>query len=333
MSRIDKNPRVRGTRATWAKTPALALAMRVACLVLVASFLTLGAHGAALQAASPAQQPAAAVADPVSTLLEILAVACRQDAAKFPNYLTGKNGAFFKQLTAQQQVALLRRLVLLEGAGHPLLSTDATGHTLLRCESPSFTGEIRMGDPRVEQNLAFVPVLIKPDRQIDFGLVMTSNGWKLLSIGVLILDLQQLQPEWDAQEMADREDDAIKAMYKISAAIDTYRDAFKKLPETLAQLGPAPKDGISPDAAGLLDAEMVSAHFGGYTFNYRVLPPVEEGKDAQYELSAGPDEYSKSGRRSFFINASGKLRGADKMGAAATAADPIIEESSSSTSH
>jgi hypothetical protein len=273
--------------------------------------------------------PAATPADIVSTLSEMLVAACRQDTAKFPEFLTAKNAAYYRQLSALQQVALLRRMVLLEGAGHALLSTDANGRTILRCDTTSWTGEIHLGVPRVEQSLAFVPVLIKPDRQIDFGLVMTSGGWKLLSIGVLMLDLHQLQPEWDAQEMADREEDTIKAMYKIWAAIDTYRNAFEKLPETLAQLGPAPKEGISPDAAGLLVAELVAPHVGGYTFRYRVLPPLEEGKNAQYELSAVPDEYSKSGRRSFFINASGKMRGGDKAGAPATAADPLLEEATS----
>jgi hypothetical protein len=34
-------------------------------------------------------------------------------------------------------------------------------------------------------------------------------------------------------------------------------------------------------------------------------------------------------RRSFFLDSSSKLRGADKQGAPATAADPVIEESSS----
>jgi hypothetical protein len=307
----------------------LGRAVRVLAVAFAAAFLTLSASGVAPQAASPAQQ-AAAVQDPVSILADMLTVACRQDVTKFPDYLMPNNAAYFRTLTAQQQVALLRRLVLLQGAGRALLSSDANGRTILRCETPSFSGEIRFGVPRTEQSLAFVPVLIKPDRQIDFGLIQTSGGWKLLSIGVLMLDLQQLQPEWDAQEMADREDDAIKAMYKISAAIETYRNAFAKLPDSLIRLGPAPKDEISPETAGLLDADMVSSHVGGYTFRYRIIPTGEEGKDLQYELSAVPDEYGKTGRRSFFINASGKLRGGDKAGAAATAADPPLEESSSS---
>jgi len=305
----------------------------LAVTLSVALFAPISAR-AALQPTGTAQQSAAAhqsaVEDPSSTLTDLFAVACRQELTKFPEYLTTKNGTYFRQLAADRQIAIVRRIVLLENKGRPILSTQNDGTQVLRCDTESWTGEIHIGVARVDQNLAFVPVLIKPDRQIDFGMVMTSGGWKLMSIGILMLDFQQLQPEWDAEEMAAREEDAIRAMYKISAAIDTYRNAFEKLPDNLAQLGPAPKEGISPDAAGLLDADMVSAHVGGYNFRYRVVPAGEAGKDAQYELTAVPDGYGKSGKRSFFINGTGKLRAADKLGAPASAADPVIEASSES---
>lgn len=308
--------------------PALILILALAGILPLAASATPQAGGTPQQSA-PAARPAADDSGPAATLTEILAVACHQDAAKFPDYLTTANATFFRQLAPAQQVALLKRLVLLEDAGRPLLSTDDTGHSVLHCETPAFSGVIRVGSARVDQNLAFVPVDVKPDRQIDFGLVRTNNGWKLLSLGILMLDFAQLQPEWEAQEMADRESDAINAMWKISAAIDTYRNAFEKLPDTLAELGPAPKEGISPDAAGLLDAEMVKGHTGGYTIRYRIVPEGENGKESRYELAATPDEYTKSGRRSFFLNDTGRLRGADKMGAPATAADPVIEEAPS----
>lgn len=317
--------------------PARSVARGTTTLVLALSLASAipSATVAAPQATSKPEPPAnsirplAAPSGPAGVLAEILAAACRQDTGKFPDFLTSANAAYFRRLNPAQQVALLRRLVLLQQPGRGLFSTDATGRTVLRCETPSFIGEIHVGAARVDQNLAFVPVEIKPDRQIDFGLVQTSGGWKLLSLGVLMLDLQQLQPSWDAQELADREDEVIAALRKIAAALDTYRNAFEKLPESLAQLGPAPKEGISPDAAGLLDADMITGKTGGYTIRYRILPAGEDGKDTQYELAATPNEYTKSGRRSFFLNASGRLRGADKMGAPATAADPVIEESSS----
>jgi len=298
-------------------------------------FIVMTPHAALAkqQAASPAAKtpPAAAQQsgapdDPISTLTGILAAACRQDTAKFPEYLTTKNATFYRQLTPAQQVAILRRLVLLDDPGRALLSTRADGTSEIRCETKGLTRQIHLGAPRTDQNISFVPIDVKPDRLIDFGLLATRDGWKLLSIGVLMLDFAQLQPEWDAQDMAGREEVAIDALHKICAAIDTYQKAFEKPPDTLAQLGAAPKEGISPDAAGLLSAELVTGAVEGYTNRYRVFPSGAGGMDAQFELAATPTEYGKSGKRSFFVSETGKLRGADKMGAAATVADPLIDE-------
>ena len=278
-------------------------------------------------AATPQQAPMPE--DPAGALTGILTAACQQDTAKFPEYLSPKNAAFYKQLTPTQQVAILRRLVLLDDPGRALLSTRTDGTSELRCETKSVTRQIHIGAPRTDQNISFVPIDVKPDRQIDFGLLATKEGWKLLSIGILMLDFAQLQPEWDAQDMADREEGAIEAMHKICAAIDTYQKAFEKLPETLAQLGPAPKEGISPDAAGLLSTEMVAGTVEGYTLRYRVVPAGPGNVDTQFELAATPTEYGKTGKRSFYMSETGKLRGADKTGAPATAADPLIDETAS----
>jgi hypothetical protein len=284
------------------------------------------------QATNPVAKAAAqsmTPGDPVSTLAAILDTACRQDTAQFPNFLTTANANFYRQLKPAQQVAILRRLVLLDDAGRALLSTANDGSSILRCETPSVTRQIHLGTPRTDQNLSFVPIDVKPDRQIDFGLIATKDGWRLISLGVLMLDIAQLQPEWDAQDVEEREAGATAAMYKIWAAIDTYQKAFQKPPETLLQLGPAPKEGISPDAAGLLTAEMVSGTVAGYVFRYRTFPSGAGGVETQFELTAAPAEYGKTGKRSFFINASGKLRGSDKIGATATGADPLIDEGNS----
>jgi hypothetical protein len=285
------------------------------------------------QGTNPAAKTAPAAAaqsnpleDPSSTLTEILAAACRQDAAKFSEYLTPKNSTFYKQLTPAQQMAILRRLVLLDDAGRALLSTRADGTSEIRCETKSVTRQIHLGVARTDQNISFVPIDVKPDRLIDFGLIATKDGWKLLSIGVLMLDFAQLQPEWNAQDMAEREEGSIEALHKICAAIVIFQKAFEKLPDTLVQLGPAPAEGISPDAAGLLTAEMVTGKIEGYAIRYRVVPSGAGNVDTQFELGATPTEYGKTGKRSFYMSETGKLRGADKLGAPATAADPLIDE-------
>ncbi|MFZ0785093.1 MAG: hypothetical protein WAM67_04850, partial [Candidatus Acidiferrales bacterium] len=46
-----------------------------------------------------------------------------------------------------------------------------------------------------------------------------------------------------------------------------------------------------------------------------------------FELAATPESYGKSGRRSFLLDADGKLHGADKNGQMATADDAIVTAS------
>ena len=277
---------------------------------------------------------------PSAELGAALMAACRQNDAQFANSLTAENAAVFRQLAAGTRAALMKRFVLLDNPGRPLLSNDPQGHTVIRCETPGITAEMRFGEMRLRENLAFIPVEVRAPgeageggatrRRVQFGLVREGGGWKLLSVGLLLLDMPALARQWENSELEASEAAAIAVLRKLAESVGTYRRAFGKLPETLAELGPAPKEGISPEAAGLVDAELAAGRKGGYVFRYRVLPAAgpggEAGKDdAAFELAATPAEHGKTGRRSFFLDASGTLRGADKGGAVATAADPRIE--------
>ncbi len=74
-----------------------------------------------------------------------------------------------------------------------------------------------------------------------------------------------------------------------------------------------------------MDAELAAGAKSGYRFRYRIVPATGEGGEAAFELAATPVEYEKTGKRSFFLDTAGRLRGRDKQGAVATAADPILE--------
>jgi len=288
-------------------------------------------------ACATAQGQEAQPSNPATALSEGLGAACRQDEAHFARYLTADNAAAFRELTAAQRTALMKRLILLEEPGRPLLSSDAAGRTVLRCEASSVSAEMRFGDARVRENLAFIPVEARGEtrgageagRRVDFGMVREGGGWKFLSVGLLLLDLPALARQWAQQaensEIEAQEAAAIAALRKIAEAILTYRRAFGRMPEALAQLGPPPKGGISPDAAGLLDAELAAGSKGGYVFRSVILSPSEEATEPRFNLAATPAQYSKTGRRSFFLDASGVLRGGDKQGTVATAQDPRIE--------
>jgi hypothetical protein len=272
--------------------------------------------------ALPARAQEGQEASPVAALTSALVAACRQNEAQFAHYLTAENAARFGDLSPSERTAFLKRLVLVDQPGHPLLSSDAQGRTVLRCDTPAATVEFHFGAERVHENLAFIPVEVGNGQSTEFGMVREGGGWRMLSLGLLLLNLAELKKEWAREDLEAREMAAIRTLLALADALRTYQRAFGNLPESLEQLGPAPKEGVSPDAAGLVDADLAGGKKGGYLFRYRILPG---GGGAGFELAAAPVEYGTSGRRSFFLDASGKLHGADKQGAVATDTDPVVE--------
>ncbi len=272
--------------------------------------------------------------DPVAALADALSAACRQDHAEFAMHLTTENAAAFRALPEPLQTALLKRLILLDDPGKPLLATAAGGRTEVRCEAAGLVADMHLGAPNVQENLAFVTAEIgQPGgepRSVRIGLVREKNDWKLLSVGLLLLDLPAMSKQWNEADLQTSENDAIAALAKIAEALDKYQQAYGKLPETLDPLGPPGGDGASPEHAGLLAAELAAGSSGGYSFRYVIVPAKTEGDDSERDKAAGfvlaatPIEYGKGGRRSFYLDSNGTLRGDDKHGAVATASDPQI---------
>ena len=274
-------------------------------------------------------------ANPETALSDALTAACKQDAPAFANALTADNGTAFRALPPAQRTAMMKRFVLLEEPGRPLLSTGGAGQKIVRCESPSFTTEMRLGQTRVRENLAFVPMEIpiagEEPRKITFGFVREGGNWKLISVGLMmLLDVPAMSRQWEQADLDASEDAAIVDLRSVASALDTYRRAYGKLPDSLTVLGPAPPNGVSPDAASLLDAELASGTKDGYSIRYTITPPAgaqsedEAAKSETFSLVSCPKDYGKLGKRSFYLDSSGVLRGADKRGAPAGAADPRI---------
>ncbi len=297
--------------------------------------LTMVFAAAGLLSATTGQGQQAVPARPEAALSEALSAACRQDAEAFANVLTLDNAAAYRALPAPQRTALMKRFVLLEDPGRPLFSTSATDHRVVRCETPSISTEMRFGDTRSRENLAFIPLEIpipgEASRSITFGLVREGGNWKLLSVGLILLDIPSMEKQWEQADLEARENDAIAALRKLATALETYRRAYGKLPDALDTLGPAPQGGISPEAANLVDADLSAGNKGGYAIRYRIVPAggnlseEEANQAAKFELAATPVEYGKTGRRSFILDSSGILRGTDKQGSVATPADPRID--------
>jgi hypothetical protein len=261
--------------------------------------------------------------DPAAALTSMLTAACKQNETQFAIYLTADNAAAFKNLPADQRSSILHRLSLVDGPGRPLLSNDADGHAVVRCESTGASSELRFGATRGRENLAFIPIRSTEAEPTEIGLVREAGGWRLLSVGILLFDVPQLASRWAAQDIENREMSAANTLLDLAEAVDRYHDAYGSLPDKLAQLGPAPKNEVSPDQANLIPAEMASGLREGYRYQYRVIDDAD-GNASGYELAATPDQYGKSGKRSFLVDSEKKLHGADKHGDIATTDDPVI---------
>jgi hypothetical protein len=310
----------------------LATKTRLHVFVLAAALVL-----AALPQPARAQNRSAARPDPAEALASALVAACRRDPAAFASHLTAQTAEEFRRLPESQRAKLLGRLVLLDGpAGKPLLSTSADKRTVVRCESGGTVTEMRFGPAEAGENLAFIPVdAPRPDdtpRSVRFGLVREGGEWRLLSVGLLLLDIPAMEREWAEADLRAVEVAAVKSLRQIADALRIYQRGFGMLPEALEQLGPAPPEGISPERASLLDESLASGESGGYRFRYVIVPAAggadqsERDKSAGFALAATPIQYGQAGRRSFYLDSEGVLRGADKQGEVATSSDPRIDD-------
>ncbi len=274
-------------------------------------------------ARAQSQSPPAPDNGPAPALMAALNAACRQDNANFSSYLTVANTAAFNKLPSDERISFMERFVLLDTPGRPLLSTSTEGLPEMRCEATDATQEFTLDTPSIHDNLAYISITIATGEKIRVGLVREDGNWKLLSLGLLLIDIPALQKEWDVQALKAREESAIDTLLGIAQAVDTYRSAFGKLPESFAQLGPPTQGGVSPSAAKLLDASLAAGANNGYKFRYRVITPAGS-ENPGFEVAALPEQYGKTGNRSFLLDKDGKIHGADKKGALATADDPIV---------
>jgi hypothetical protein len=310
---------------------AASVALASAFLVFVP--VSVGQESSSAADAKPV--PAAGLPDaPTAALRDALFAACSQSEQAFSKFLTTRNAETFAHLTPSARVSLMKRFVLLNEAGKPSLLPATSGRPTIRCEIPGAAAELQIGGAEISDNLAFLPVEVREATdttgasaiRVQMGLVRENNGWKLLSVGLVLLDLPALAVEWDAAEMESTERTAIEGLKKIADAVETYRRTYTHLPEALAKLGPPPRaSAVGPNAAGLLDADLASGARSGYRFRYVISGGSSLGAPAKYEVAATPETYGRTGRRSFFRDTNGGLHGADRQGAVGSEVDPRIE--------
>jgi len=236
-------------------------------------------------------------------------------------------------MTPQARVALMKRFVLLNEPGKATASANPAGRPIVRCQTPDVTTEMQIGGADLRDNVAFLPMELRnatdttgsDAHQITLGLVREDGDWKLLSLGLLLLDLPALEVEWDVAEMETTERSAIEALNKVAKAVEAYRNKYSRLPESLANLGPPLHGTANGEAAGLVDSDLANGMKNGYSIRYAILGASTLGAPAKYELAATPQQYGRTGRRSFFRDSSAVLHAADRRGAVGSEADPKLE--------
>src|SRR5215470_6902955 len=266
---------------------------------------------------------AAAQSGPGGALSKALAAACSQNQTEFTRFLTARNKESFARMTPAARVSLMKRFVLLDEPGKAAISANPSGRPIVRCETPGGTVEMQIGGADIRDNVAFLPLELHEAtdsigtsaRQINMGLVREEGEWKLLSLGVLLLDLPALEAEWDESEIEATEKEALESLKTIAAAVESCRNKYPHLPESLANLAPPARGKPSAEAAGLLNADLAKGTKDGYLFRYVIVGASDMGAPAKYELSATPLRYGQTGQRSFFRDANGVVHAADRQGA------------------
>jgi hypothetical protein len=273
------------------------------------------------------------VAGPAASLRDTLSAACSHDEVAFTKFLTARNAQSFSRLTVAARTELMKRFVLLSDPGKPKATANAAGRPIVSCATPYGTAEIQIGGADIRDAIAFLPVDLReasdPDtgaaHHVLFGMVRENGEWKVLSIGLLLLDLPSLEVEWDQAEISTSEQQALESLNKIATAVETYRKSYSRLPESLDKLGASRKGAPTPDGAGLLDVDLAAGKKNGYSFRYVIVGANAVGAPAQYELSATPSIYGRTGKISYFRDSSSATHVGDHQGAIGNANDPKVK--------
>jgi hypothetical protein len=299
--------------------------------LIVLCFLAASIGGA--QESSSRSDTLPPVTGPAASLRDILSAACSHDEVAFKKFLTARNTESFSRLTVSARTELMKRFVLLSDPGKPKTSANAAGRPIVSCATPYGTAEIQIGGADVHDAIAFLPIDLReasdPDsgaaHHVLFGMVRENAEWKVLSIGLLLLDLPSLEVEWDQAEISTSEQQALESLNKVAAAIESYRKSYSRLPESLDKLGASRKGAPTPDSAGLLSVDLAAGKKNGYSFRYAIVGANDVGAPAQYELSATPSIYGRTGKISYFRDSSGATHVGDHQGAIGNTSDPKVK--------
>jgi prepilin-type N-terminal cleavage/methylation domain-containing protein len=109
---------------------------------------------------------------------------------------------------------------------------------------------------------------------------------------ILIISVLVAGP-MNQQLMMAHETAAVGQIKTIQAAEAQYFSQFQRYPASLGALGPPATGTIGPEAAGLIPAKLALGKKSGFVF---ATAPTADG----YALTAVPEKFGSTGRRSFY---------------------------------
>lgn len=150
-------------------------------------------------------------------------------------------------------------------------------------------------------------------------------GGRTLAIAALVLNVTSLAtvvpvgiiaaiaiPNLLAARRAANEGSAIATLRTVSSAEATYQSIFQKF-GTLEELA----------SENLIDPALATGLKNGYRFSLEITK--SEDNLEGFDLVAVPETYQRSGRRSFFVDESGVIRGGDNQGRPSTEFDRPLQ--------
>jgi type IV pilus assembly protein PilA len=126
---------------------------------------------------------------------------------------------------------------------------------------------------------------------------------ELLIVVAIILVLAAIAaPKFNQQRMLSQETAAIGAIKTLQTAQTQYYSQFGRYANTLVELGPPAGGQEGPSAANLIPADLATKGLkSGYKFTMA-------GGPGGWSVSAVPETFGNTGRRTFFSDQSGVIR-------------------------
>ncbi|MGC4049807.1 MAG: prepilin-type N-terminal cleavage/methylation domain-containing protein [Paludibaculum sp.] len=123
----------------------------------------------------------------------------------------------------------------------------------------------------------------------------------LIVIAIILVIAAIAAPKLNNARMHSQEMAAIRQINTVHTAQTQYFSQFGKFAENLAQLGPPASGNSGPASADLIPGDLALGQKTGYVFTVAI---TKEG----YTVTAVPQAFNNTGRRTFFSNQSLVIR-------------------------